>query len=45
MAERRISSGTKLLIGLLLFAVIIAAGRAVLWKMSESFQPTTNLSQ
>ena len=39
MAERRISTGTWLVAGLLLFAILIAVGRTVLIRFGNTFQP------
>jgi hypothetical protein len=42
MAERRVSNGTLLVAGLVIFAVLIAVGRTVLIRFGNTFQaPTT----
>jgi hypothetical protein len=41
MGERRVSNGTLLVAGLVVFAVLIAVGRTVLIRFGNTFQPTT----
>jgi hypothetical protein len=42
MADRRISTGTLLVAGVLLFAILVAVGRTVLIRFGNTFQsPTT----